>query len=176
MADGKYEMIDRMGNEVFIIESKVCENLQQSVIENVVHELLQHTGSSVKVKMESSFPENRLVGGKYHISTHTITLYIDEIKKQCVQLFSTDAYFIDYLKIVFAHEIGHAEDLELAMLCDQLDECTTQYERNKLALTIEENAWRYAESYLKEVDPSLVETVIYHSLQPYREKTELEIA
>jgi hypothetical protein len=154
----------------------VCEKLQQRVIEKVVNELLQRTGSSVKVLLEASFPDNRLVGGKYHISTHTITLYMEEIKEQCVQLFSTDAYFLDYLKIVFAHEIGHAEDLELSQLCDQLDECKTPFERNKLALKIEENAWHYAELYLQEVDHSLVETVIYHSLQPYREKIELEIA
>jgi hypothetical protein len=174
--DEKYEMMVRIKWRIYIINYKVCEKLQHRLLETVVHDLLQRSGSSVNVLLESSFPDQRLVGGKYHINTHTITLYMDEIKKQCIQLFSTDTYFIDYLKIVFAHELGHAEDVELEKLCDQLDECTTPHELNRIALLIEENAWRYAESLLEEVDPSLVDTVIYHSLQPYREKIEMDIA
>ncbi|WP_338787656.1 hypothetical protein [Metabacillus sp. FJAT-53654] len=150
--------------------------MQHRVIESVVNELLLRSCSLVKVKVESTFPDGRLVGGKYHLGTHTITLYIDEIKKQCEQLFSTNKYFIDYLSIVLAHEIGHAEDQQLGDLCDQLDECKTQSERDKIALIIEENAWRYAESLLAGINYSIFEEVIFHSLQPYREKIKMDIA
>ncbi|WP_299088905.1 hypothetical protein [uncultured Metabacillus sp.] len=126
--------------------------------------------------VESTFPDGRLVGGKYHLGTHTITLYLNTIKQQCVQLFATDQYYLDYLMIVTAHELGHAEDQELVELCNQLDECTSKAERNKISLRIEENAWRYARALLKGMDTTIVETVVFHSLKPYYEEMDKEIA
>ncbi|KKI89093.1 hypothetical protein WQ54_28125 [Bacillus sp. SA1-12] len=150
--------------------------MQQRVIDSVINQLLLRSGSSADVIVESAFPDGRLVGGKYHLGTHTITLYLNEIKKQCEQLFATDQYFLDYLTIVTAHELGHAEDQELEELCDQLDECPTQVERDKISLRIEENAWRYARSILSGIETNIVETVIFHSLKPYYEEIDQEIA
>lgn len=144
-------------------------------IENVVSNLLVRSRSQVKVKLASSFPGGRLVGGKYHLGTHTITLFIEEIKKQCLQLFHTDVDFLSYLAIVLSHEIGHAEDGELVRLSDQLDHSINQFERDRLALEIEENAWHYAALLLEDIDTNLVDTVIYHSLRPYRDKLQMEI-
>ena len=83
-------------------------------IERIVDQILIQSGSSVDVKLESFFPGDRFAGGKYNFGTHTITLYIEEIKAQCLQIFSSLDHFEDYLAVVFAHEIGHAEDIQLA--------------------------------------------------------------
>lgn len=150
--------------------------MEKEKIDLVVQELLKKSGSQVNVKLEDHFPGNRLAGGKYSMGSHTITLYIEEIKNQCDLLFSDDEHFLDYFAVVFAHEIGHAEDGELAELAARLDHSRTELERRQVNLKIEENAWMFAEELLSHMDQSFLQKIIYHSLKPYRDQLQLEPA
>lgn len=138
-------------------------------IETIVDEILSQSGSSVKVELEDYFPGDRFAGGKYNLGSHTITLYIEEIKAQCLQIFSSLDRFEDYLRIVFAHEIGHAEDGQLIDLIDEMDMCSNEFISKRIALKIEENAWDYARRLIPETIHPLMETIIAYSLEPYYE-------
>ncbi|MBT2694926.1 hypothetical protein [Bacillus sp. ISL-55] len=146
------------------------KNLQ---IENIVETILVQSGSSVQVELEDFFPGDRFAGGKYNFGTHTITLYIEEIKAQCLQLFSSLDQFEDYLAVVFAHEIGHAEDGELAELIQQIEETGNDVLKKKVALQIEMNAWDYARMLIPEKLHSFMDTIIGYSLEPYYEALEM---
>ena len=142
--------------------------MEQMQIQHIIDSLLMKSGSTAGVKLETMFPGSKIAGGKYSMGSHTITLYIEEIKSQCLHMFSSLDRFFEYVAIVFAHEIGHAEDKELEYLADQLD-VVPEMERRQIALQIEENAWRYAETLLPEMDQSFMQTIIFHSLKSYRE-------
>lgn len=151
-------------------------SLKNVMIEQSIHDLLLRSGSGVCVQLDAYFPGGRLVGGKYSMEDHMVTMYIEVIKEQCLQMFSSLEYMMDYLKVVFAHELGHAEDRELSELAEQLDSCSTEKERTMIALKIEENAWEYAKRLLPEIDEGFMQTIIFYSLQPYRERLEGETA
>jgi hypothetical protein len=153
---------------------KKVPKLKKCEIEQIIHELLRKSGSEASVQLESRFPGGRLVGGKYCLGEHSITMYMDVIKQQCVQLFSSLAHMPDYLAVVFAHELGHAEDPELPVLAERLDTCLTERERKETALQIEENAWEFAKWLLPEIDRNFMEAIISHSLQPYHEQLAAE--
>jgi hypothetical protein len=142
-------------------------------IKSIVDQILNQSGSSVRVELEDYFPGDRFAGGKYNLGSHTITLYIEEIKAQCLQVFSSLDWFEDYLRIVFAHEIGHAEDSELIDLIDQMDLCSNEYTRKRIALKIEENAWDYARNLIPGNLHPLMEKIIDFSLEPYYEALEV---
>lgn len=142
-------------------------------IKNIVEKILIQSGSNVEVELESHFPGDRFAGGKYNFGTHTITLYIEEIKEQCMHIFSSLEHFDDYLAIVLAHEIGHAEDGQLAELIEQMDGCSNEYSRQSIALRIEENAWEYARTMLPQSLKSLMDIIIHHSLKPYYDALEI---
>ncbi|WP_423407973.1 hypothetical protein AABM38_20190 [Heyndrickxia sp. MSNUG] len=142
-------------------------------IKSIVEQILIQSGSSVKVELESFFPGDRFAGGKYNFASHTITLYIEEIKDQCLQIFSSLDSFEDYLAVVFAHEIGHAEDSQLADLIEQMDSCTNDYARTGIALNIENNAWDYAKLLIPQKLHPFMDTIIHYSLQPYYEALEM---
>jgi hypothetical protein len=146
------------------------KNLQ---IENIVESILVRSGSSVKVELENFFPGDRFAGGKYNFGTHTITLYIEEVKAQCLQLFASLDQFEDYLAVVFAHEIGHAEDSELEELIQQMDGTNQDFTRKRIALKIEENAWNYARKLMPKRLHSFMDIIIHYSLQPYYEALEV---
>ncbi|ESU31232.1 hypothetical protein G3A_17795 [Bacillus sp. 17376] len=146
------------------------KNLQ---IENIVETILVRSGSSVQVELEDFFPGDRFAGGKYNFGTHTITLYIEEIKAQCLQLFKSLDHFEDYLEVVFAHEIGHAEDRELAELVQKMNETNHDFTRKGIALNIEENAWNYARKLIPQNLHPFMDTIIHYSLQPYYEALEV---
>ncbi|HAQ06895.1 MAG TPA: hypothetical protein DCR24_04985 [Bacillus bacterium] len=142
-------------------------------IENIIGKILIQSGSSVNVQLESFFPGDRFAGGKYNFGTHTITLYIEEIKAQCLQIFSSLEHFEDYLAVVFAHELGHAEDSQLAELIDQMDMCNNEFTRKGIALRIEENAWDYARKLIPQQLIPFMDTIISYSLQPYYDALEI---
>ncbi|MFC3883528.1 hypothetical protein ACFOU2_08415 [Bacillus songklensis] len=150
--------------------------MEKIKIEQVINELLMRSGSAARVQLESYFPEGRLVGGKYSMNQHTITMYIGVITEQCLQMFSSLDYMIDYFTVVFAHELGHAEDQDLSNLAEQLEICSTERERNMISLKIEENAWEFAERLLPEMDQAFMKKIVFYSLEPYREKIQMEIA
>ena len=146
------------------------KNLQ---IEKIVDEILVQSGSSVKVELEDFFPGDRFAGGKYNFGSHTITLYIEEIKAQCLQVFSSLDQFEDYFAIVFAHEIGHAEDRELAELIQKMEEAGNDVVKKGIALQIERNAWDYARMLIPEKLHPFMDTIIGYSLEPYYEALEV---
>lgn len=146
------------------------KNLQ---IEKIVERILVQSGSSVKVELEDFFPGDRFAGGKYNFGSHTITLYIEEIKAQCLQLFSSLDQYENYLAVVFAHEIGHAEDRELAELIQKMDGTTNDVSKKGIALQIEMNAWDFARTLIPPKLHPFMDTIIHYSLQPYYEALEV---
>ncbi|MBT2679092.1 hypothetical protein J7E38_08760 [Bacillus sp. ISL-35] len=146
------------------------KNLQ---IEKIVERILVQSGSSVQVELEDFFPGDRFAGGKYNFGNHTITLYIEEIKAQCMQLFSSLDQFEHYLAVVFAHEIGHAEDRELAELIQRMDGMANEMTKKGIALQIEMNAWDFARTLIPQKLHPFMDTIIHYSLEPYYEALEV---
>ncbi|MED1204066.1 hypothetical protein [Heyndrickxia acidicola] len=135
-------------------------------------DVLALSGSNANVRLMNRFPGNRLVGGKYSPGTHTVTLYIEEIRKQCRLLFASEDVFPIYFWIVLAHELGHAEDSELNTLSERYDICGSDVERKRIALKIEENAWDFARTIVPEDYRGILEEIIDQSLRAYREDLE----
>jgi hypothetical protein len=163
----------------FII-TKICilrgesEGLTRERFQNVVDEMLSRLDSNLNVVLEDAFPGKRLVGGKYSMGTRSITMFMKDVTEQCLRLFPDDELLMDYFKVVFAHELGHAYDGELVELAEQLDE-TNGTERNRLMLQIEENAWRFARTILPDLALSFVEEIERQSLAPYYLAVEKDI-
>ncbi|WP_421382281.1 hypothetical protein ACOJQI_22320 [Bacillus salacetis] len=151
-----------------MLDLEVDSNLQQ-----ITSTLQARAGSSVNVILESNFPGKRIAGGKYNMGTHTITMYIDEIRRQCKMLFKTLDNFYEYFTVVFAHELGHAEDIELEELADRMD-AADDYERKKIALRIEENAWCIAKELIPEIEVNFTKKIIQESLLFYRDQVKTE--
>ncbi|AWB46335.1 hypothetical protein DCC85_20640 [Paenibacillus sp. CAA11] len=150
--------------------------MNRRTAKHILDELVERSGSTVSVTMRSRFPGGRNVGGKYSLDSHSITMYLSEIRKQAADIFGSQELEEDVLRIVFAHELGHAEDPLLVELSDRLYASEQEQERKRIALRIEENAWDYARALIPEVDPGMVETMIYFSLRAYRESIAEEIA
>lgn len=146
------------------------KNLQ---LEKIVEQILVQSGSGVKVELEDFFPGDRFAGGKYNFGSHTITLYIEEIKAQCLQLFSSLDQYENYLAVVFAHEIGHAEDRELAELIQKMGGTTNDVSKKGIALQIEMNAWEFARTLIPQKLHPFMDTIIHYSLEPYHEALEV---
>jgi hypothetical protein len=146
------------------------------VFNRVADHLMLRSGSKVNVKIEARFPGNRLVGGKYHMATHTVYLYKEEIREQCILLFGSLERLEEYIAVVFAHELGHAEDTQLEQLTTWLDESFTVRDRAETKLRIEENAWDYAEILLADMDSEFIDIIINESLAGYRNELQLDIA
>lgn len=152
------------------------KKLEEEIFNQTVTELLARINSTVKVIIEPHFHDNRLVGGKYLMSTHTIYLYKEEIIKQCYSLFGSASRLKEYIAVVFAHELGHSEDRELEQLANALDEPITSRAQDEIKLRIEENAWAYARALLTDIEPSFLNLIIDESLLSYRDKLQLHIA
>ncbi|MDH2331341.1 MULTISPECIES: hypothetical protein [Paenibacillus] len=136
--------------------------------ERVVAELLERAAIGVTVKLEKRFPGGRLIGGKYAMNAHAITMYTDVIETQCLQMFGSVDRVEEYFTVVLAHEIGHAADTELVDLSDALEQESGIGTRQRLALQIEENAWNYALSLVPEIEATFISAVIDESLLAYR--------
>jgi hypothetical protein len=148
--------------------------LTREIFQNVVDEMLGHLDCKLNVMMEDAFPGRRLVGGKYSMNTNSITMFTEDVTEQCLLMFPGDEVLLDYFKVVFAHELGHAHDKELEELAERLDWAEEQ-ERNQLMLRIEENAWRFARRILKDVAPSFLEEIEFRSLAPYYQAVDKDL-
>ncbi|WP_209864007.1 hypothetical protein [Paenibacillus shirakamiensis] len=133
-----------------------------------------HCTASIQVK--TRFPGGRNVGGKYSMNLHQITIYVEEIHKQCLRIFGSLDTYEEVLQIICAHEVGHACDPHLAELSDQLESSDNMLVRNRIALIIEENAWAYAFKLLPEANPWIMSEMMNLSLQAYRDAVEQESA
>lgn len=143
--------------------------MSPNALENVIYRLLDLSGSTAKVVFKNRFPGRRLVGGKYNPVTHTITLYRETIREQCLQMFGTDRYASAFAAIIFAHEAGHAMDPHLQELSDMLDNKElSKWGKSRIALRIEQNAWQFAAKLLSEGPyRALLQEISYQSLEPY---------
>lgn len=146
--------------------------MNKTDINKIIKDVLSLSGSNARVRLKNRFPGNRLVGGKYSPGTHTVTLYMEEIRKQCILLFSNEAVFPVYFWIVLAHELGHAEDSELNSLSELYDLCGNDSERKRIALKIEENAWDFARTIVPTDYSEMLDEIIDESLRSYREDLE----
>lgn len=99
-------------------------------------------------------------------------LYQTQIEQQCLRLFGSLDGLEHYAMAVCAHELGHAEDTELAALACKLDEEISEREQAYVALRIEENAWHYAQRLLPELDPAFLQAIVEESLLHYRLRLE----
>ncbi|WP_245680515.1 hypothetical protein [Bacillus marinisedimentorum] len=135
----------------------------------IIKDIMERSGSKAEVYIEDLFPGGRLVGGKYQIHAHAVTMYTGVIKKQCRMLFGNEDRLHDYFKVVFAHEIGHAEDENLEHLSHALASAESESQQQRIALQIEENAWRFAESILEDMDSPFLSKIIDTSLDSYRQ-------
>lgn len=109
-----------------------------------------------------------MVGGKYHLASHTVFLYKEEIVRQCCELFGSSCRLKEYIAVILAHELGHAQDPELEQLAAALDGPLTGRQEAEIRLRIEENAWAYAVSLLTEADSSFLHIIMDESLFSYR--------
>ncbi|MGG3280737.1 hypothetical protein [Paenibacillus solani] len=150
--------------------------MNKSELNRIMQELLRRSGSSVTVETEAYFPGGRLIGGKYVMDSHSVTMYTEVIRQQCMQLFGTLEPFHAYFAVVFAHELGHSMDLMLSSLCDRMNNTLDEWEQNRIALQIEENAWNNALPWLQDIDPEFVRTIMDCSLEAYHEVLTPEIA
>ncbi|WP_310551176.1 hypothetical protein [Paenibacillus glufosinatiresistens] len=135
---------------------------------------MSRSRQNIPVVIEPRFPGKRLVGGKYHLDSHTVFLYKASIVAQCVRLFGSTERLKEYIEVVLAHELGHAQDRELRGLADALDGPLTEREEAGIRLRIEENAWQYAQALLWDADPLLIGRIIDESLAGYREQIQLQ--
>ncbi|MCM3783078.1 hypothetical protein M3231_08820 [Neobacillus mesonae] len=149
--------------------------MENTVLNSIVSELLSRSGSGAAVHIESFFPGGRLVGGKYTLRTHSVTMYTEVIKQQCLQLFGSLERVYDYFKVVLAHELGHATDTYLVPLSRELDGAEGG-RRSQVALKIEENAWENAMEWIHDVDPVFIDVIVDQSLAAYREVVHSETA
>ncbi|MCD7036515.1 hypothetical protein LRR81_19895 [Metabacillus sp. GX 13764] len=144
--------------------------MKNEQIKQMTDALLLKSGSAADMIIDTFFPDGRLIGGKYNLGSHTITIYTETIKRQCMQMFHSLERYAEYLEAVCAHEIGHAEDLELEGLAERLENpSASDSEKKRIALKIEENAWEYAEKLLPEADPEFFQTIVNQSLESYRD-------
>lgn len=150
--------------------------MNKSELNRIMQELLRRSGSSVTVETEAYFPGGRLIGGKYVMDSHSVTMYTEVIRQQCLQLFGTLEPFEAYFAVVFAHELGHSMDLMLSTLCNRMDDALDEREQNQIALQIEENAWNNALPWLQDFDPEFVRAIMECSLEAYHEALTPEIA
>ncbi|WP_409294864.1 hypothetical protein V1498_17045 [Peribacillus sp. SCS-26] len=140
-------------------------------IEGITAELLDRCGLSIPVLLEKRFPGGRLVGGKFNVGTRTITMYIDTVWEQCLQLLGSGTDFLNYYAIVLAHELGHALDEDLEELAEMLH----IYEGNEtesegLIRLAEEKAWDIAREIVYDLDERLFTKIRNEALEMHGEK------
>lgn len=133
----------------------------------IIQHLLVRSGSNVSVEICQSPNRRTIAGGKYSLSKHKITLYLDGIEEQCRVLYGSLKPFDQQLAAVFAHELGHAEDKTLSALAEQLENTKEPLKKKRLSLKIETNAWTYARQLLQEEENEFLQLLMHFSLEPY---------
>lgn len=133
----------------------------------IVNELVHLSKSLVEVKIEEKCPLNRNIGGKYSLHEHAITLYLDEIKKQCELLFPDKNVFLDYTAVILAHELGHATDESLLSLIELQEKTKEPLKRRQIDFLIEFQAWKNAKKLVPNIPSSFFNYIKHHSLEYY---------
>ncbi|KMY54557.1 hypothetical protein AC623_12030 [Bacillus sp. FJAT-27231] len=125
------------------------------------YSLMKKLDQTLTLEIKKEFPGARCVGGKYSPDTHSITLFKQDIAIQCERLLGSLEQLREYEWIIFAHELGHALDEELADLSVRLEETKSV----DILAQIELNAWRIAEELIPFVDSHLFARVKEESLR-----------
>ncbi|MCQ4088058.1 hypothetical protein [Saccharibacillus sp. JS10] len=143
--------------------------MNRTLIEDTVTDVLARSNSKIEVVLENLFPGKRLIGGKYNLDDNRITLYLGVLEQQCELLFDSLEPFQEYVRVVLAHELGHAHDPELEYLSNRLSSIRGKVSRTRISLRLEQNAWQYADDLLRGENPIVFDTIRGQSLSGYYE-------
>ncbi len=116
-----------------------------------MNEFVSRHDSSLGLIIEKEFPGKRCVGGKYSAIGHSITLYERDIEIQCERSLGSLARLEEYKWVILTHEMGHALDLDLAVLSEELHRTGN----SEILYQIEVNAWNIAEGLIAFIDQDL---------------------
>ena len=144
-------------------------NDYSGVLHSIIRRLQEQASINVPIQLTDYFPGERLVGGKYSLETNMITIYMEEVRKQCILLFGSDDHLNDYFTVIVAHELGHAADKSLAMLAKQRSSTLCLNKKRQLSIIIEDNAWKFAMKLIPELTHILI-TVRNKSMDLYGER------
>ncbi len=139
------------------------------VLHTIVRRLQKQASMNVPIQLTDYFPGERLIGGKYSLETNTITIYMEEVRKQCILLFGSDDHLNDYFTVIVAHELGHAADKSLVLLAKERSSTRCVQKKRQLSIIIEDNAWKFATKLIPELSHILV-TVRNQSMDLYGER------
>lgn len=134
--------------------------------QRIIRKLQQVSGLDVDILVEDHFPDRRMIGGKYSLETNKVTIYLEEVRKQCLGLFGSEERLLDYFSVILAHELGHAADKNLLELSMVRAGKSDMQKRNQLSMKIEENAWIYAKELVPDLHP-ILNVVMEKSLAIY---------
>ncbi|WP_165996840.1 hypothetical protein [Bacillus sp. Cs-700] len=138
------------------------------VLHSIVRRLQKQASMNVPIQLTDYFPGERLIGGKYSLETNMITIYMEEVRKQCILLFGSDDLLNDYFTVIVAHELGHAADESLVLLAKERSSTRCVNKKRQLSIIIEDNAWKFAMKLIPELSHILV-TVRNQSMALYGE-------
>ena len=138
------------------------------VLHSIVRRLQKQASMNVPIQLTDYFPGERLIGGKYSLETNMITIYMEEVRKQCILLFGSDDHLNDYFTVIVAHELGHAADKSLVLLAKERSSTRCVNKKRQLSIIIEDNAWKFAMKLIPELSHILV-SVRNQSMDLYRE-------
>ncbi|MFC0188588.1 ImmA/IrrE family metallo-endopeptidase [Fictibacillus aquaticus] len=121
---------------------------EKSQINQILEQFKHISETTASIRIEENNPTGRRIGGMFSMDSHTITLYKSEIFSQAEQFFPGQDIFYDYLKVILAHELGHANDPYLKVLAQRLENEQDFLKRKKIELVIEVQAWKFARKLL----------------------------
>jgi hypothetical protein len=139
-----------------------------SQINHIIEHFKQISKTTASIRIEEKNPNGRRIGGMYSMEDHSITLYTEEILSQSEDFFRGQNVFYDYLKVILAHELGHANDPYLKVLAERHGNETDFLTRKKIELVIEVQAWKAARKLLnRDVPQHVFRTIRKESLAHY---------
>jgi hypothetical protein len=133
----------------------------------IVKEMNDRCPKHFTVRLETKNENGRQIGGKFNLDDQIITLYTEEISRQCQLFFQGDLSALQYGKVILAHELGHALDPQLSRLSRSLEEASDPFHKTRISLLIEANAWKIAKSLLPDVPKSVFSKIRSVSLEHY---------
>ncbi|MBF0706455.1 hypothetical protein IQ283_07505 [Alkalihalobacillus hwajinpoensis] len=136
-------------------------------LQDISHKLLRDSGLDVQIQLKDYFPERRLIGGKYSLETNQVTIYVEEVRTQCVKLIGSEEQFLDFFTVILAHELGHAADSNLPILASKRAHTECLEMKKQVSILIENNAWNYAYNLVPQFKDILA-LLKEHSMKLYK--------
>jgi hypothetical protein len=135
--------------------------------EQLIEEMKDRSSSQIDILLKPKDESGRHIGGKFSLDEQAITLYTDELARQCQLFFQDKLDVIQYAKVVLAHELGHSLDKQLKGLSHSLESIEDPFNKTRIALLIELNAWKIAKSLLPDVPYTVFSKIRCVSLEHY---------